>query len=65
MSDAAHPKFGLDEYRSLGSLAITLLVMVALLFFPAGTFAWERGWWYLAICVVSIIVALRPARMIF
>ena len=58
MSDATHPKFGTDEYRSLGSLAVTMLVMVALLFFPAGTFGWARGWWYLAVFLVAVVVAM-------
>jgi len=58
MSDATHPRFGSDEYRALGSLAITLLVMAALLFPPAGTLAWDRGWWYLASFVVAILVAI-------
>lgn len=58
MSDATHPSFGSDEYRAVGSLAVTLLVMAALLFFPAGTFAWARGWWYLAIFVAACVVAM-------
>jgi protein-S-isoprenylcysteine O-methyltransferase Ste14 len=58
MSDATHPSFGSDEYRALGSLAISLLVMSALLFFPAGTFGWARGWWYLALFVVAVGIAI-------
>lgn len=58
MSDATHPGFGSDEYRALGSLALTLIVMGALLFFPAGTFGWDRGWWYLATFVAAVIAAM-------
>ncbi len=58
MSDATHPGFGSDEYRALGSLALTLIVMGALLFFPAGTFGWDRGWWYLAVFVVAVVIAM-------
>lgn len=58
MSDATHPRFGADEYRALGSLAVTLAVMAVLLFLPAGTLAWARGWWYLAIFVAATLVAI-------
>ena len=58
MSDATHPGFGSDEYRALGSLALTLIVMGALLFFPAGTFGWDRGWWYLAVFVGAVVLAM-------
>lgn len=58
MSDATHPGFGSDEYRALGSLAVSLLVMCALLFFPAGTFGWARGWWYLVVFVAAVLVAM-------
>ncbi|CAN7158123.1 isoprenylcysteine carboxylmethyltransferase family protein [Devosia sp. LjRoot16] len=58
MSDATHPRFGSDEYRALGSLAVTLLVMAVLLFLPAGTLEWPRAWWYLAIFVAAILVAI-------
>lgn len=58
MSDATRPRFGSDEYRALGSLAITLLVMAVLLFLPAGTLGWVRGWWYFALFVAAILVAI-------
>lgn len=58
MPDATHPNFGTDEYRALGSLAITLIIMGVLLFLPAGTLGWVRGWWYLAIFVAAVIVAI-------
>lgn len=58
MSDATHPRFGADEYRALGSLGITLLVMAALLFLPAGTLGWVRAWWYLAIFAAAILIAI-------
>ena len=58
MSDATHPRFGSDEYRALGSLAVTVLVMAVLLFLPAGTLEWARAWWYLAIFVAAILIAI-------
>lgn len=58
MSDAAHPRFGSDEYRALGSLAVTIAVMAVLLFLPAGTLEWARAWWYLAVFVAAILVAI-------
>lgn len=58
MPDAVRQKFGPDEYRALGSLVVTLLIMGALLFVPAGTLGWARAWWYLAVFVVGVLIAL-------
>ncbi|ANK92270.1 phospholipid methyltransferase protein [Rhizobium sp. N6212] len=43
---------------SLGSLAITVAVMVAALFWPAGTFAWPRGWIFLGLFLALTAIAL-------
>ena len=47
-----------DLIRGLGSLAVTLIVMLALLFWPAGTLDWPRAWWFLAVFVVMMAVAI-------
>ncbi len=52
------PAFGVDAYRALGSLAITVLVMALLLFIPAGTVDWPRAWWFLALFVLGVVVAM-------
>ena len=54
----ARRDFSSDLYRSLGSLAVTLLVMAVLLFGAAGTFDWVEAWGYLALFVVVIAVAI-------
>ncbi|OWO95964.1 isoprenylcysteine carboxyl methyltransferase [Rhizobium esperanzae] len=43
---------------SLGSLAITIAVMVAALFWPAGTFAWPRGWIFLSLFLALTAIGL-------
>ncbi len=45
-------------FRSLFSLAATPLVMGALLFGPAGSFAWPRGWWFLAAFVAALVISM-------
>jgi len=59
MADTENPRFGAAEWRSLGSLGITLVVMAALLFWSAGSIGWTRGWWYLAVFAAAIAVARR------
>src|SRR4051812_29027638 len=41
--------------QSLISLATTLVIMGVILFVPAGTIDWPRGWWF---CVVFLVVPL-------
>lgn len=43
---------------SLGSLAITVAVMVVALFWPAGTLAWPRGWIFLGLFLALTAIAL-------
>ncbi|MBY3465933.1 isoprenylcysteine carboxylmethyltransferase family protein [Rhizobium laguerreae] len=43
---------------SLGSLAITIAVMFAALFWPAGTLDWPRGWIFLGLFLVLTVVAI-------
>lgn len=54
----ARRDFRPDLYRSLASLAVTLLIMAVLLFGAAGTFDWAAAWSYLALFVVVIAVAI-------
>jgi protein-S-isoprenylcysteine O-methyltransferase Ste14 len=44
--------------RSLISLAVTLVVMGVLMFWPAGTLGWVRGWWFVAAFVVAILAGI-------
>jgi protein-S-isoprenylcysteine O-methyltransferase Ste14 len=44
--------------RSLFSLIITIVVMGLLLFAPAGTLGWARGWWFLTTSVAAVIIAI-------
>ncbi|MBY5441458.1 methyltransferase family protein [Rhizobium leguminosarum] len=43
---------------SLGSLAITIAVMFAALFWPAGTLDWPRGWIFLGLFLALTCVAI-------
>ncbi len=54
----ARRDFRPDLYRSLGSLAVTLLIMAVLLFGAAGTVDWAAAWRYLALFVVVIAIAI-------
>jgi protein-S-isoprenylcysteine O-methyltransferase Ste14 len=44
--------------RAFASLAVTLLVMLALLFGAAGTLQWAHGWWFMAVFVVLILISM-------
>jgi protein-S-isoprenylcysteine O-methyltransferase Ste14 len=44
--------------QSLISVPIFFLVLAVLAFWPAGTLAWSRGWWFLGIFLLSTIVAI-------
>lgn len=44
--------------QSLVSLAVTLVVMGVLLFWPAGTLDWPLGWWFVAAFLVAILISL-------
>jgi protein-S-isoprenylcysteine O-methyltransferase Ste14 len=44
--------------RTAGSLGISLIVAALLLFVPAGTFSWARGWWFLAIFTATMVGAV-------
>lgn len=42
-----------DRRRLIASTAMTLVILTPLLFVPAGTWAWDRGWLFLAVLVAS------------
>lgn len=44
--------------QSLVSLAVTLAVMGVILFVPAGTIEWPRGWWFCGAFVVATLIAI-------
>jgi protein-S-isoprenylcysteine O-methyltransferase Ste14 len=59
MSDeGTGPRWGRDEWRSIGSLVVTLLAMGVLMFGPAGTLAWPRGWWFIAVLVALVLISM-------
>jgi protein-S-isoprenylcysteine O-methyltransferase Ste14 len=43
---------------SLVSLVITIAIMLALLFIPAGTIGWVRGQWFVAAFIVAIVISI-------
>jgi protein-S-isoprenylcysteine O-methyltransferase Ste14 len=61
--------WGRDEWQAMISLAITLVVMGVVMFWPAGTFAWPNGWWFIAsfrvAMAISIVVLWRLNPEIF
>jgi protein-S-isoprenylcysteine O-methyltransferase Ste14 len=58
MLNSAGRRFGHAELQALGSLAVTLLIMAVLMFWPAGTLAWARGWWFLLFFIVLTVIAM-------
>ncbi|MBB4477731.1 methyltransferase family protein [Rhizobium etli] len=51
-------RFGEAVAPSLGSLAITVIVMFAALFWPAGRLDWPRGWVFLGLFILLTAVAI-------
>ena len=47
--------------QSLVALAITLIVMGVILFVPAGTINWPRGWWFCGAFLVATLISGRAA----
>jgi len=56
--DHSQPRRSFAAAPSGGSLAITVAVMVVALFWPAGTFAWPRGWIFLGLFLALTAIAL-------
>ena len=45
-------------WNSLVSLAVTIVIMLALLFIPAGTIGSLRGQWFVAAFIVAILISI-------
>jgi protein-S-isoprenylcysteine O-methyltransferase Ste14 len=58
MPDPSPTSFGRDQVKALISMAITMVVMLALLFVPAGTFSWALGWWFFAAFTLLTLIAI-------
>ncbi|MBB3353072.1 isoprenylcysteine carboxylmethyltransferase family protein [Rhizobium lentis] len=56
--DHSQPRRSFAAAPSARSLAITVAVMVVALFWPAGTFAWPRGWIFLGLFLALTAIAL-------
>src|SRR4051794_13669275 len=56
-----HPE-PIDRRRLMIGSASSLLVIVLCLFLPAGTWAWSRGWYFLAVMVGGSVVDLLYLR---
>ena len=54
--------FARDQLRALFNLAVSLAVMLVLLFWPAGTLAWPLGWWFIGVFVVLTAIAVLYMR---
>jgi len=50
------------ETQAYVSLSVTLVLMTVLLFWPAGTIDWRRGWLFLTLFLVLIFVAMSWIR---
>jgi protein-S-isoprenylcysteine O-methyltransferase Ste14 len=46
-----------ELFKALASLAVWLAIMLALLFGPAGTWDWPRGWWFVCVYLGLTLVA--------
>jgi protein-S-isoprenylcysteine O-methyltransferase Ste14 len=58
-----HPE-PIDRRRLFVSVGCSLLVFVLLLFVPAGTWAWSRGWLYFSVSVAaSVVITLYLRRV--
>lgn len=44
--------------KSLTSLATTIVILLAILFIPAGTLAWPQGWGFVASFLVAMAIAI-------
>jgi len=54
----ATPQQNRAVVQSLVSLVVTLVVMGLLMFVPAGTLDWPRGWWFFAAFIVAILISV-------
>lgn len=56
--DPSNPSLAGRELQGYVSIAITVIVMMVLLFWPAGTIDWRRAWLFLTLFIILIIVAM-------
>jgi protein-S-isoprenylcysteine O-methyltransferase Ste14 len=63
MPDPSNPSFARDQLRAVVSLAISLGIMLVLLFWPAGTLSWPLGWWFMGVFTALTIAAILYIRM--
>ena len=54
----ATPAHGRAVLQSLVALAVTLVIMGVVLFVPAGTLNWPRGWWFCVAFIVATLIAI-------
>ena len=52
----------IDRRRLIVSTVVSLVVFVLCLFLPAGTFRWSRGWLFLSVVIVALIVIAMYLR---
>ena len=58
MLTSAKRRFGSQELQALGNFAVSVLIMAVLMFWPAGTLAWARGWWFLIVFIIVTVIAM-------
>ena len=54
----------IDRRRLIISTTASLLILVLCMFLPAGTWAWTRGWLFLAVVVVASVVSTMYLRRV-
>jgi hypothetical protein len=54
----------MDRRRLITSTISSLLIFVLGLFFPAGTWAWFRGWLFLGVLVAASVVIILYLRRV-
>ncbi len=58
MSDQGSTPTSNLAWRTAASLAMSILATALLLFVPAGTLSWARGWWFLAVLTITLVGAV-------
>jgi hypothetical protein len=59
MDDISNPsREPIDRRRLIISTTCSFLILVLCLFLPAGTLAWGRGWFFLAVLLASSILLM-------
>ncbi len=63
-SDQPRQSEPIDRRRLIISTTASLLILVLCLFLPAGTWAWFRGWLFLAVAVLASVVSTLSMRRV-